>query len=72
MLRLDGQGQVILNVTPDEYQAILCSLEAAVVNGKSFDADMRKGIRETWERLIVEGGHVSVKEFGELRRLVRR
>jgi citrate lyase gamma subunit len=72
MLRLDGQGQVILNVTPDEYQAILCSLEAAVVNGKRFPEDMRTDIRRTWERLIVEGGHVSVEEFESLRKLVRK
>jgi len=72
MLRLDGQGQVILNVTPDEYQAILCSLEAAVVNGKRFPEDMRKHIRNAWERLIVEGGHVSPEEFDALRKMVRR
>ena len=61
--------RVVLEISPAEYQAILCSLEASVANGKTFPQELRKDIRDTWERLIVEGGHVSPKELTELRKL---
>ncbi len=61
--------RVILELSPAEYQAILCSLEASVANGKAFPKDLRDDIRETWERLIVEGGHISPKQLTELRKL---
>lgn len=61
--------RVVLEISPAEYQAILCALEASVANGKTFPQELRKDIRDTWERLIVEGGHVSPKELTELRKL---
>jgi len=61
--------RVVLEISPAEYQAILCSLEASVANGQTFPEDLRKDIRDTWERLIVEGGHVSPKQLTELRKL---
>lgn len=68
MLRLDGRGDVILNLTSDEYQAILCALEAAILSDR-LPQDVREDIQTTWERLLVDGGHVTVKGLTELRKL---
>ena len=68
MLRLDGSGNVVLNVTPREYQAILCALEAGILS-EYLPKDVKEDVRDTWERLLVDGGHVGVKELQRLRKL---
>jgi hypothetical protein len=67
---VDERGLVALRLVPFEYEAILCSLEAAVA-GMALPEDLRMAARETWERLLVEGGHVTVKEFRRLRKIGR-
>ena len=54
-----------VHLTPVEYQTILSVLEAAVT-GEAVSPRLRACAWETWARLLVEGGHVSVKEFEEL------
>jgi hypothetical protein len=67
---LDGLGDVILNLTPDEYQAMLCGLEAALLSD-ALVGKARQDVQDVWERLLVDGGHVTVKGLTELRKLVK-
>jgi hypothetical protein len=56
-------------VAPEEYEVILCALEAAAAGGVRLPSHLQRIARDVWERLIVEGGHVGLQEFQRLRRL---
>lgn len=62
-----GPEDIFLRLTLPQYRHVLCALES-VVTQMPLSEEFRKQVLETWLRLLLEGGHIDMKEMLELKK----